>query len=142
MISGKDVRIENGYIIINGEKYPIVQDVDDIDERLSALETIETITGTGSYGTTYTANKQGRIVQLSIRNVTNESTDQAMILFTLPAGWRPIIQSDGVGMYFSGSYDATTLGVVFRIDTNGDVKTYSYRAFNNGRIDITYISVE
>lgn len=30
MISGKDVRIENGYIIINGEKYPIVQDVSEI----------------------------------------------------------------------------------------------------------------
>lgn len=34
MISGKDVRIENGYIIINGEKHPIVQDVSEIEEEL------------------------------------------------------------------------------------------------------------
>lgn len=34
MISGKDVRIENGYIIINGEKYPIVQDVSEIEAEI------------------------------------------------------------------------------------------------------------
>ena len=35
MISGKDVRIENGYIIINGEKYPIVQDVSEIEAEIA-----------------------------------------------------------------------------------------------------------
>lgn len=34
MISGKDVRIENGYIIINGEKYPIVQDVSELEAEI------------------------------------------------------------------------------------------------------------
>lgn len=34
MISGKDVRIENGYIIINGEKHPIVQDVSEIEAEI------------------------------------------------------------------------------------------------------------
>lgn len=34
MISGKDVRIENGYIIINGEKYPIVQDVSELESEI------------------------------------------------------------------------------------------------------------
>lgn len=38
MISGKDVRIENGYIIINGEKYPIVQDVSEIEGDIEDLE--------------------------------------------------------------------------------------------------------
>lgn len=116
-----------------------------LDQKVSGTvltdkSAVETISGTGAYGSTYTAYKYGRIVQLSVRNVTNETTEQAMILFSLPEGWRPIIQTDGVGTYFNASYDAATLGVVFRIDTNGDVKTYSYRAFNNGRVDITYIT--
>ena len=34
MISGKDVRIENGYIIVNGNKYPIVQDVSEIEAEI------------------------------------------------------------------------------------------------------------
>lgn len=38
MLSNKDIRIENGYIIINGKKYPIVQDVSALDERVTALE--------------------------------------------------------------------------------------------------------
>lgn len=37
MISGKDVRVENGNIIINGEKSPIVQDVSDLEEDVEAL---------------------------------------------------------------------------------------------------------
>lgn len=37
MISGKDVRIENGYIIINGNKYPIVQDVSEIETYVDNL---------------------------------------------------------------------------------------------------------
>ena len=37
MISGKDVRIENGNIIINGNKHPIVQDVSDIEEQINFL---------------------------------------------------------------------------------------------------------
>lgn len=37
MLSNKDIRIENGYIIINGEKYAIVQDVSDITEDIEAL---------------------------------------------------------------------------------------------------------
>lgn len=39
MISGKDVRIENGYIIINGEKYPIVQDVSEIEGEIEDINT-------------------------------------------------------------------------------------------------------
>lgn len=35
MISGKDVRIENGNIIINGKKYPIVQDVSEIEVEIA-----------------------------------------------------------------------------------------------------------
>lgn len=35
MISGRDVRIENGYIIINGEKNPIVQDVSEIETEIA-----------------------------------------------------------------------------------------------------------
>ena len=39
MISGKDVRIENGYIIINGEKHPIVQDVSELEGEIEELDT-------------------------------------------------------------------------------------------------------
>lgn len=38
MISGKDVRIENGNIIINGNKHPIVQDVSEISTAVADLE--------------------------------------------------------------------------------------------------------
>lgn len=39
MISGKDVRVENGNLIINGGKNPIVQDVSDIEGDIEELET-------------------------------------------------------------------------------------------------------
>ena len=46
MISGKDVRIENGNIIVNGNKYPIVQDVSELEEEVAALtETVGDETG-------------------------------------------------------------------------------------------------
>jgi len=34
MLSNKDIRIENGYIIINGEKYHIVQDVSELEAEI------------------------------------------------------------------------------------------------------------
>lgn len=45
MISGRDVRIENGYIIINGEKYPIIQDVSEIEEAIENRLEIENNAG-------------------------------------------------------------------------------------------------
>lgn len=41
MISGKDVRIENGYIIINGEKYPLDGDTTALEEQIEAIEGAE-----------------------------------------------------------------------------------------------------
>ena len=37
MLSNKDVRIEGGNLIINGEKHPIVQDVSEIETEVAAL---------------------------------------------------------------------------------------------------------
>jgi hypothetical protein len=101
---------------------------------------VETISGTGSYGCTYTAYKYGRIVQLSIKNIDNATTGQVMQLFTLPEGWRPVIESNGVGTYNYGSYDAVNNAVSFRIRPNGIIYTYSYHAFESGSLDIIYIS--
>lgn len=37
MLSNKDIRVEGGNIIINGEKYAIVQDVSDLEEEVNTL---------------------------------------------------------------------------------------------------------
>ena len=37
MLSNKDIRIEGGDIIINGNKYPIVQDVSELEGEVNAL---------------------------------------------------------------------------------------------------------
>lgn len=103
---------------------------------------VEIISGTGSYGCTYTAYKYGRIVQLSIRSVANATTGQVMQLFSLPEDLRPVTEINAVGTYIYGSYDAANNAVTFRMKPNGDIFTYSYRAFESGGVDFTYISEE
>lgn len=81
MISGKDVRIENGYIIINGEKYPIVQDTSDIEDDIEALDTrvsaieattmqSENISGYNSAELQFTAPTDG-YVRVELRNTSH-----------------------------------------------------------------------
>lgn len=110
----------------------------------TALNKVETISGTGSYGCSYTAYKYGRVVQLLVRTVTNATTGQQMPLFNLPQGWRPMADTDVVGKYSYGGFNMSAGNSVgFRAEASGGkVWTYSYSAFGSGSADFTYICAE
>lgn len=38
MLSNKDIRVEGGYLIINGEKYPLDGDTTALEAQIEALE--------------------------------------------------------------------------------------------------------
>ena len=100
---------------------------------------ITTINGTGSYGCTYLINKSGHVVNLKVSGITNATTGQDMILFNLPEGYRPKLFEQ----YVRGSYSVNSFNeddaVAFKVKLNGDVVTYSYKAFNLGVFTCTYI---
>lgn len=138
MISGKDVRIENGYIIINGEKYPIVQDVDALDERITALEevsgviTLNTEAGwTFDSGVVNTVKKQGDIAWISsyIFNTNTLTQDTLYEIGTLPDGFIP----EKISVFPIYGSDSATLNGVVTIGTDGKIK---YKAVNTGRYAI------
>lgn len=117
---------------------------DSVAEQLASAIEVKTISGSGSYGCSYTAYKYGRVVQLLVRNVTNATTGQQMPLFNLPQGWRPMADIDVVGKYSYGGFNMSAGNAVgFRAEASGGkVWTYSYSAFGSGSADFTYICAE
>ena len=109
-------------------------------KKISPDSTVDTISGSGSFSSTYTAYKNGNVVNLSIRNVVNSSLSQQMVLLYLPEGWRPRVEIDTVGKYSYGNFDVINgNGVGFRLETNGKCWTYSYHTFTSGSADFIYI---
>ena len=113
-------------------------------EQIAAATEVKNISGTGSYGCSYTAYKYGRVVMLKVRNVANSTTGQSMELFYLPQGWRPIVDTDVAGRYSYGDFNIAVGGAVnFRAEAAaGKVWTYSYKAFTSGNADFIYICAE
>lgn len=117
---------------------------DSVAEQLGAVTEVKTISGSGSYGCSYYAYKYGRIVMLKVRNVANATTGQGMDLFSLPQGWRPLVDTDVAGRYSYGDFNIAVGGAVnFRAEAAaGKVWTYSYKAFTSGNADFVYICDE
>ena len=105
----------------------------------TALNNVETTSGSGSYGCSYTAYKYGKVVNLFVTGITNATTGQSMTLFTLPEGWRPRAQARAYGSINMGTLSGS--GVIgFNIYANGRCDTYSYSALSGGGFTISYIT--
>lgn len=115
----------------------IAEHESDISDLNSNLDTT-TITGSGSYGSNYSISKTGNVVSLSITGITNSTKDQDMTVMTLPQGYRPAQSIRTIGAYNASSLSASNI-VQFDIREGGAVVTYSYAAFNNGKVSATYI---
>ena len=167
MITNKDIRVENGSLIINGDPYPldgqspeaimeIVEDNSDTTPTENSTApitsggvftalgtkqntiTLDTISNSGDYSCNYTAYKYGKVVYLRVSGVVNATTAQGMELFTLPEGWRPKAQVRAYGSVEMGSMEGSKV-TGFNIQTDGKCTTYSYKAFTSGGFSTTYI---
>ena len=167
MITNKDVRVENGNLVLNGDKYPldgqspeaIMQIVEDNSDTTptensdapitsggvyTALGnkqdtiTVDTISDSGDYRCSYTAYKYGKVVYIRVGGIVNATTGQAMVLFTLPTGWRPKAEVRAYGSIEMGSMEGTNV-MGFNVRTDGQCTTYSYKSFTSGGFTTTYI---
>ena len=110
-----------------------------LNDEIDAITEVKTISGSGSYGCSYTAYKYGKVVNLLVTGITNATTGQSMNLFNLPEGWRPRSQIRAYGAVNMETLSGSDV-IGFNIYTNGWCYTHSYSALSGGGFTVSYIT--
>lgn len=111
--------------------------IDTLNATVTDLKTVKTISGSGSYGSLYSAYKYGNVVFLRVYNIT-AAQNKDLNIVVLPEGYRPKDTCMTVALNGSGSMNYNALCAAI-VRTNGLVYLYTYAAFSNGYLSATYI---
>ena len=156
MLTNKDIRVEDGNIVINGDKYPldgqspeaIMQIVEDNSDTTPTEDSTAPITSGGVYDalnsydntTVQQLNifKNGNMVSIYGLLQSLSSGDTLVEYATLDAKYRPA--SDyAIGSLLSTTAPYNPVGSVWVNKSNGKVSIYKEAARTDGYLYLTYL---
>lgn len=94
-----------------------------IRESLTKLQTTETLSFTSQYANGIYCCRCGKVVTLTLTNMSSVPNGQTLTLFTLPTGWRP--KHNCVELLRNPTDTANSLMRLW-VNTDGTVQVYQY----------------
>lgn len=113
-----------------------------LKKLLTKMLTTETLSLTSQYASGIYCCRCGKVVTLTLTNMSSVPNGQTITLFTLPTGWRP--KHNCVELLRNPTDAANTL-MRLSVNTNGTVQVYQYGtatspATTNASCTITFVT--